>query len=103
MRQGKVPEELRTGLIVPIWKRKGDVQDPWKYRGFTIICHIMKLLKKILDGRTRNRVEKELGEEQQGFSRGTTDGMFALRQLVEKRLEIQGRMAVGFVGPGEGL
>ena len=26
-----------------------------------------------------------------------TDGMFALRQLVEKRLEMQGRMAVGFV------
>ena len=26
-----------------------------------------------------------------------TDGMFALRQLVEKRFEMQGRMAVGFV------
>ena len=26
-----------------------------------------------------------------------TDGMFALRQLVEKRLEMQGRMVVGFV------
>ena len=26
-----------------------------------------------------------------------TDGMFALKQLVEKRLEMQGRMAVGFV------
>ena len=31
MRQGKVPEEWRTGLIVPIWKRKGNVQDPGKY------------------------------------------------------------------------
>ena len=30
MRQGKVPEEWRTGLIVPIWKRKGDVQDTGK-------------------------------------------------------------------------
>ena len=26
-----------------------------------------------------------------------TDGMFALRQLVEKRFEVQGRMVVGFV------
>ena len=31
MRQCKVPEEWRTGLIVPIWKKKGDVQDPGKY------------------------------------------------------------------------
>ena len=99
MRQGKVPEEWRTGLIVPIWKKKGDVQDPGKYRGITLLSHIMKLLERILDGRIRKRVEQEFGEEQQGFRkcRGTIDGMFALTQLVEKRLEMQGRMAVGFV------
>ena len=100
MRQGKVQEEWRTWLIiVPIWKRKGDVQDPWKYRGITLLSHIMKLLERILDGRILKRVEQELGEEEQGFrkGRGTTDGMFALRQLAVKRLEMQGRMAVGFV------
>ena len=45
------------------------------------------------------RVEPELGEEQLGFrkGRGTTDGMFSLRQLVEKRLEKQGHMALAFV------
>ena len=51
MRQGKVPDEWRTELIVPIWKRKGDVQDPGKYRGITLLSHIMKLLERILDGR----------------------------------------------------
>ena len=99
MRQGKVPKEWRIGLIVPIWKRKGDVQDPGKYRGITLLSHIIKLLERILDVRIRKKVEQELGEEQQGFrkGRGTTDGMFALRQMVEKRLEMQGRTAVGFV------
>ena len=29
--------------------------------------------------------------------RGTADGMYVLRQMVEKRLEIQGSMAPGFV------
>ena len=59
----------------------------------------MKLLEMILDGWIRKRAEQELGEEQQGFrkGRGTTDGMFVLRQMVEKRLEMQGRMVVGFV------
>ena len=28
MKQGNVPEEWQAGLIFPIWKRKGDVQDP---------------------------------------------------------------------------
>ena len=63
MRQGKVPEECRTGLIVPIWKKKGDVQDPGKYRGITLLSHIMKLLERILDVRIRKKVEQELGEE----------------------------------------
>ena len=65
MRQGKVPEEWRTGLIVPIWKKKGDVQDPWKYRGITLLSHIMKLLERILDVRIRKKVEQEFGEEHQ--------------------------------------
>ena len=99
MRQGKISDEWRTGLIIPIWKRKGDVQDPGKYRGITLLSHIMKLLERILDGRIRKRVEQELGEEQRGFRKGTgkTDGMFALRQMVEKRLGMQGKMAVCFV------
>ena len=53
MRQGKVPEEWRTRLIVPIWKRRGDVQDPGKYRGITLLSHTIKLLERILDGRIR--------------------------------------------------
>ena len=73
------------------------MQDPGKYRGITFLSHIMKLLDMTLDGRIRNRIEQEFGEEKQRFrkGRGTTDGMFALRQLVKKRFEMQGRMATG--------
>ena len=98
MRQCKVSDDWRIGLIVPIWKRKGDAQDPGKYRGITLLSHIMKLLERILDKRLREKVEHKLGEKQLGFrkGRGTTDGMFALRKLVEKRLEMQGHMALAF-------
>ena len=49
--------------------------------------------------RLRESVEHELGEEQLGFrkGRGTTEGMFSLRQLVKKRLERQGHMTLAFV------
>ena len=97
--------EWRRGLIVPIWKRKGDVRDPGKYRGIILLSHVMKLLERIPEGRIRKRVEQELGEEQQGFrkGRGTTGGMFALRQQVEKRLGMQGKNGSRICGPGEGL
>ena len=84
---------------VSIWKRNGDAQDPGKYRGITLLSHIIKLLERILDKRWCERVEQEFGEEQLGFSKGrvATDGMFSLRQLVEKSLERQGYMALAFV------
>ena len=39
MSEGEIQEERRTGLIVPVWKRKGDVHDPGKYRGITLLSH----------------------------------------------------------------
>ena len=52
-----------------------------------------------MDARTRRRVEGDIGEEQPGFikERGTADGMYVLRQMVEKRLDVQDSMALGFV------
>ena len=56
-------------------------------------------MERVLEARIRRRVEGEFGEEQQGSrkGRGTADGMYVLRQMVKKRLEIQGSMAPGFV------
>jgi len=44
-------------------------------------------------------VEWKIGDEQQGFSKagGTTGGMFALIQVVEKKLERQEDMAIKFM------
>ena len=57
------------------------------------------LLERVLDARIRRRVEGDFEDEQQGFrkGRGTSDGMYVLRQMVEKRLEVQGSMALGCV------
>ena len=68
-------------LIVPIWKRKGDVHDPGKYRGVILISQVLTLLERVLDARIRRRVECYIGEEQQGFrkGRGTADGVYVPR------------------------
>ena len=63
------------------------------------ICQVLKLMGRVLDARIRRRVEGDFGEEQQGFRkrRRTADGIYVLRQMVEKRLEVQGCMVLGFV------
>ena len=66
---------------------------------FNVYMTLIKNNVKVLLCRLRERVEPELGEEQLGFrkGRGTTDGVFSLRQLFEKRLEKQGPTALAFV------
>ena len=65
------------GLIVPnlpIWKRKGDVHDPGKYRGITLLSQVQKLLERGLDARIRKRVEGDFGEEQGKNNKGSERG-----------------------------
>ena len=66
---------------------KGDVHDPGKYRGITLLSQVLILLERVLDARNRRREEGDFGEEQQWFGkgRGTSDGMYVLRQMVGKR------------------
>ena len=56
-REGSIPEDWRTGLIVSILKGKGDVQDTGNCRGITLLSHVMKVLEITLDGRIRLGVD----------------------------------------------
>ena len=50
MYEGRIPKECRLGLlIVPIWKRKGDVHYPGMYRGITLLSHVLTLLERIFE------------------------------------------------------
>ena len=70
MQEGRIPKEWRMGLIVPIWKKTGDVHNPGKYRGITLLSQALTLLERGLDARIRRRVEGVFGEEQQVFMKG---------------------------------
>ena len=47
MQEGWIQKEWRVGLVVPIWKRTGDVHEPGKYRGITLLSHVLKLLERV--------------------------------------------------------
>ena len=79
--QEKIPTEWRDSVIIPIYKEKGDIQDCGNYRGIKLMSHTMKIWERIIDRRLRE--ETTIGDEQFGFmpGRGTTDAIFAVRQL----------------------
>ena len=82
--QEKMPEEWRDSVIVPIFKEKGNIHDCGNYSGIKMISHTMKIWERIIDRRLRE--ETSIGGEQFGFmpGRGTTDAIFASRQVIEK-------------------
>ena len=62
-----------------------------------MICHTMTIWKRIIDRRLRE--ETSIGEEQFGFMpcRGTTDAIFAARQVIEKHREMQKELHMVFI------
>ena len=90
-RQRRIPDDWRVSILVPLYKNKGDIHNCGQCRGIKLLSQCMKVLERIVDGRIRKVVEGKRGDEQFGFrsGRSTTDLMFAVRQIVEKKLEMK--------------
>ncbi|KAL1454815.1 hypothetical protein WDU94_008949 [Cyamophila willieti] len=98
MEYGRMMGWLRTRIgIVPIYKEKGDIQECSNYRGIKLMSHSMKLYERIIDQRLRK--ETQVSDEQFGFmpGRGTTDAVFALRQLMEVHREEEKALVFVFI------
>src|SRR5579864_5765786 len=81
-----IPNDWRTSVLVPIFKKKGNIHECSQYRGIKLLCHSLKLLEKVVEARLTIIVEAKLEEKHCGSRPGreTTDLMFVLRQLLEK-------------------
>ena len=99
---GIFPSEMKTAKVIPLIKsgKKGHtflIIDQFHFHhNFPRYSVLEKLSNLRLE---QFLISNEILEEQHGFrkGRGTADGMYVLRQMVEKRLEVQGSMDHGFV------
>ena len=94
-----IPLDWRKGIIVPIWKGKGDRQDCTNYRGITLLSVPGKVLAHILLSRIRPHLLQTQRPAQSGFTpkKSTVDRILALRILVERRLEFRQRVFAAYV------
>jgi len=84
----ELPEEWKELIIVPIYK-KGDKTDCNNYRGILLLPTTYKILSNILLSRLIPYAEEVTGDHQRGFRRNrlTTDHIFCIRQILEKKWE----------------
>ncbi|KAL8566845.1 hypothetical protein ACOMHN_052243 [Nucella lapillus] len=89
-KQERLLQEFRDATIVHIYKRKGNRQSCDNHRGISLLSIAGKILARVLLNRLLEHLEQGLLPESQcGFrtGRGTTDMIFAARQLQEKCME----------------
>ena len=82
---GEIPTEWLNGLIVPIYKNKGEKTDPGNYRGITLLSCSAKFFTAVLNERLRqfSDICNILLKNQAGFrpDHSTTDHIFVLKTL----------------------
>nr|VZI20132.1 unnamed protein product [Spirometra erinaceieuropaei] len=99
-RQGEVPQDFKDVTVLHLYKRKGNRQICDNHRGISLLNIAGKIFARILLNRLNNHLEQGLLPESQcGFRRhrGTTDMIFAARQLQEKCQEMRAYLHSTFV------
>ena len=94
-----VPEDWKKGIIIPIYKGKGDRWECNSHRGISLLSIVGKVYGRIVIDRVRGITEQLISEEQGGFreGRGCVDQIFTVRILAEKYLERGKRLYLAFV------
>ena len=98
---GIIPTEWTVGIIKPLYKNKGDINDVNNYRGITLLSCLGKLFTSILNTRLYTYLTSEniLGNEQVGFrpKHSTLDHIFALQILSNYYISEKRQLYCAFV------
>ena len=96
---GIIPTDWKRGLVVPLWKGKGDHQDCNNYRGVTLLSVPGKVFARIILDMVHHHLLEHQCPEQSGFTqkRSMTDRILALRVLTKRRREFRQGLLAAYV------
>lgn len=95
----QVPKQWAISRICAIWKNKGSMTDPTKYRGISIGSTLCKVAMNIILKRLSDFYEQQLMRTQFGFrsGMGCNDGIYMLKQMQEVAETSDKKLYVCFV------
>ena len=94
---GQWPEDWTSSVFtIP---KKGDSTDCDNYRTITLISHASKIILSIILKRMEEKLNVEILEEQAGFRnvRGTSDQIFNLPMLLQKKVAANTPIYIAFI------
>ena len=98
---GLIPDDWCIGMIMPLYKRKGQRDDPNNFRGIALLSCFGKLFTACLNTRIAKFLFEynKMGAEQAGFRPGFSvlDHIFALHAIIEFYKNKKQRLYCGFV------
>ena len=98
---GKLSSGHRTGKGQFLFQipKKGNVKECSNYRTIALISHTSKVMLKILQGRFRQYVNRDLPDVQAGFrkGRGTRDQIANIHWIIKKAREFQKNIYFCFI------
>jgi len=79
VKEGCIPEDWRSSVVLPIYEGKGDPIECGSYRGIKLLEHAMKVVERIFE----HRIQQQIDIDDMPFvfmkGKGTTDAIFIVR------------------------
>jgi len=97
VKEGSIPEDWKSSVVLPIYEGKDDPMECGSYRGIKLLEHTMKVVERIFEHRIWQQIE--IDDMQFGFmkGKGTTYAIFMARQMQEN-FRVKGKkLCFGFV------
>jgi len=97
VKEGSIPQDWKSSVVLPVYKGKGDPMECGSYRGIKLLEHAMKVVVRIFEHRIRQQTE--IDNRQFGFmkGKGKTDAIFMARQMQENFRVTGKKLYFGFV------
>jgi len=58
-KEGCIPEDWKSSVVLPVYKGKGDPMECGSYRGIKLLEHAMKVIESIFEHRIRQQIETD--------------------------------------------
>ena len=83
-----VPGDWKIARVTPLYKGKGDKEDPSNYRPISVVCHVAKIFEKLIAGQFVSYLKKHsiISEDQSAYLEGRST-QTSLHRIIDDILE----------------